>query len=246
LDRQQALDSHRDAFNMRSSRVTSDTLATRGDRLALVRAQVEVADNDVGPSDREVLAITEVDEHGQRVLDILFDPDALDAANAELDRRYGGGEAAAYPRQWEINRRIRRVIDLREWDALASESLLTPDFVFEDHRPIGAGALSRDAFIAILRTMIDLRPDAVLRLDHLLAMNERGSLFVAHWAGDETAGQFEIPSIGVGTVAADGRMQRSDLYGPDQLDAARARFAALGEPAPAISATSRQTSGVGC
>src|SRR5262249_17510136 len=32
------------------------------------------------------------------------------------------------------------------------------------------------------------------------------------------------------TGAADGRMQRFDLYGPDQLDEARARFAALATP----------------
>ena len=60
--------------------------------------------------------------------------------------------------------------------------------------------------------------------------------FVAHWAGDATAGEFEIPSIGVGAAAEDGRMQRSDLYGPDQLEEAWARFAALG--GPSLGATS--------
>ena len=94
LDRQQALDSQRASFDMRSSRISSEVLATRGDRLALARTRFEVADLDLGPSERELLAIVEVDERGQRVLDMLLDPDALDAAYAELDQRFAIGEAA--------------------------------------------------------------------------------------------------------------------------------------------------------
>jgi hypothetical protein len=135
-----------------------------------------------------------------------------------------------YLGRWDINRRLRDAMDARDWDALASAALVTPDFVFEDHRPMGAGVLSRDEFIALICAMVELRPDAILRLDHILAFDDRGSLFVAHWAGDAAAGQFEIPSIGVDAAAADGRMRRSDLFAPDQLDEAWARFTALGAP----------------
>jgi tetratricopeptide (TPR) repeat protein len=225
LDRQQALDSQRVAFEMRSSRMTREVLGTRGDRLALARARIEVADGDVGPSERELLAITEVDERGQRVLDILFDPDALAAAYAELDERYAQGEAAPFARAWDKSQRFMRALAARDWDNLTD--LLSPEFVIEDHRPIGWGRLSGDEWIGFLRALVELRPDAVSRVDHVLAMNERGNLFISHWEGDESGGQFEIPSITSSAFAADGRLKRTDVYGLDQLDEAQARFAAL-------------------
>ena len=92
--------------------------------------------------------------------------------------------------------------------------------------------LSGGDLIALIRAMVELRPDAILRLDHVLAINDCGSLYVAHWAGDDAEGQFEIPSITVYAAAADGRMRRCDLYDPDQLDEARARFAAIDRPTP--------------
>jgi len=79
--------------------------------------------------------------------------------------------------------------------------------------------------------MVELRPDAILRADHVLAINHRGALFVSHWIGDEASGQFEIPSIAFDTVSDDGRMQRWDVYDWTQLDEARAQFAAHGASA---------------
>src|SRR5262244_3342858 len=55
LDRDQHLASLRFRFDMRSSRTTSEVLATRGNRLALQRHRFELADHDVGPSEAESL-----------------------------------------------------------------------------------------------------------------------------------------------------------------------------------------------
>jgi hypothetical protein len=97
LDREQQLASLRFRFEMRSSRFRHEVLATRGHRLALVRARVNLDDGDVGPSESESLLVLESDEHGALV-QIAFDPDALDAAYAELDSRYAAGEAATHGR----------------------------------------------------------------------------------------------------------------------------------------------------
>src|SRR5262249_24475376 len=80
----------------RSSRFRHEVLATRGHRLALVRGRFELADGDVGPSETESLMVVECDERGDFCVAVVaFDPDAVAAAYAELDRRHAAGEATA-------------------------------------------------------------------------------------------------------------------------------------------------------
>jgi hypothetical protein len=62
----------------------------------LVWLRWEGSHGDVGPSEIEYLVVQEVDDHGDAVACVGFDPDALDAAYAELDRRHAAGEAAAH------------------------------------------------------------------------------------------------------------------------------------------------------
>src|SRR5262249_9342930 len=102
------------------------------------------------------------------------------------------------------------------------------DLVFEDHRLIGWGTLhSRDEYVARMRALVDLAPDVTVRLDHVLALNDRGTFVVGRWVGSREGGAFEIPFVGVVVLGPDGRIQRIDTYDLDQLDAARARFAEL-------------------
>src|SRR5262249_9871073 len=101
LDRDQHLVSLRFRFEMRSSRVTAEVLATRGQRLVLLRQRFGRAAGDVGPSEAEWRVVAECDERGGYVALVVFDPDALDAAYAELDRRHAAGEATADARARE-------------------------------------------------------------------------------------------------------------------------------------------------
>ena len=185
-----------------------------------------MSDADFGPSEVELLFIVEVDERGDRVADVVFNPNDLDAAYAELDRLYAEGEAAPFARTWERCQRVFGAVASRNWDDLAA--VLAPDFLFEDHRPLGPGILSKDEAIALMRALVELRPDAIIRNDHVLAINDRGALIISHWEGDEAGGQFEIPSIGFDTAGPDGRRLRWDAYDWSQLDEARAHFAELG------------------
>jgi hypothetical protein len=108
FDRGGQLESLRFLFAFRSSRWTAQLLATRGDRLALGRVRFEASDGDAGPSDVEVLQVTEVDDHGDAVAFVVFDPDDSDLAYAELDRRYAAGEAAADARALEASKHFER------------------------------------------------------------------------------------------------------------------------------------------
>jgi ketosteroid isomerase-like protein len=226
LDRVAHLHSLRLAFEMRSSRFRGQHLATRGDKLALERERFEGSDGDVGPSEVEFLEVVEVDDRGDRVAMVVFDPEDLDAACAELDDRYAAGEAAPYSRTWEVYRRHASSAATRDWERLASG--FAPDLVIEDHRPLGLLTLrSRDKFVASVRALLDLRPDARLRVDHVLALDDRRSVTVVRWEGGEPEGTFEIPAVVVTEYGPDGMRRREELYGLDQLDEAWARLAEL-------------------
>ena len=75
--------------------MTSDVVAIRGERLALVRTLYTGRDQRPEPFHTEVLRIAEIDADERIVAHIVFDSDDFDAAIAELDARYLAGEAAA-------------------------------------------------------------------------------------------------------------------------------------------------------
>jgi hypothetical protein len=109
-------------------------------------------------------------------------------------------------------------------------SLFAPGFLLQDHRLLGWGTLrSGDEYVARVRTLVELRPDVVVRMEHVLGFGDRALLAVVLWAGDEASGTFEIPVVVVGRVAAhpDGRYQQWHVYDLDQIDEARARFEEL-------------------
>jgi hypothetical protein len=96
LDRDEWLVSARPIVEMTSTRPSYEVLATRGDLLMLARYCRQGSDELVGPSEIEFLLVLEVDGRGDHVGVVMFNLDDLDAAHAELDRRYTAGEAAAH------------------------------------------------------------------------------------------------------------------------------------------------------
>jgi SnoaL-like domain len=127
--------------------------------------------------------------------------------------------------------RLARAVAARDWEQWAS--LFAPDLVLEDHRPRGWGTLqSRHEYMKCVRTLLDLRPDARGRIDHVLALEDRRSLAEATWVGSRDDGPFEIPVVVVSVFGPDGRIQRAHVYDCDQLDAARACYEALAAPVP--------------
>ncbi len=226
MDRDQHLEWIHTAFEMAPSRLDQEPLATRGNRLVLLRSLIDLSDRDFGPSEIGSLDVLEVDDHGERVMVIRFDPDDLDAAYAELDARYAAGEAAAHPAFTAGMQRVLRAVAARDWDPLAAA--FSPNAVLEDHRRVGWGTLSRgDEYAAMARSLVELRSDTVLRIDHVLALDQRGALLAGRWIGIEAEGTFEIPFVLVVESGRNGLIHGWHNYDPEQLDAARARFAEL-------------------
>ncbi len=226
LDKDQFLAFSREVFDITASRLESEIVATRGDRLALARLRFTGAGRSVGPTEIESLAVIEADAHGDRLAMVRFDSDSLDAAYAELDDRYAAGEAAPYASIWRTMRGVLRAFTSRDWARLAS--VLTPDLVFEDHRVLGSGALaSRDEYVARLRALVDLAPDVVMRIDHVLALDERGALMIGKMLGSREGGEFEIPMVTVRVLGPDGRIRHWHAHDLEQLGEARTRFESL-------------------
>jgi len=222
LNRNQHLESLRFRFEMPSSRIVSELLATRGSRLALTHGRFELAGDDIGPSESEWLVVEESNGHGLRAVMVAFDADDLDAAYAELDERYAAGEAAPYD-YWGLG--FSRAVVVRDWKALAA--VFAPDFFIEDHRPVGLLTLrSGDEYVASVRALLDLRPDAALRTHHVLALDDRRALRISGWVGGEPEGAFENSTVVVQLYDRDG-VRQWHLYNLDQLDEAWAQFEAL-------------------
>ena len=225
LDREGFLESMRPQFEMQASHSSQEVLATRGERLVLIVLRFGRADGDIGPSETESLMVIEVDERGDRIALVRFDAGDRDAAHAELDARYAGGEATRHPAMWAALWDVRRALAAHDWDRLAR--LVAADLVAEDHRLLGWGiARSAERYAAALRPLTELQSDVALRLDHLL-LRDRAALFVACWTGAGPAGAFEIPVVIAFRAGRDGRIDRVHHYSIEQIGAARARFAEL-------------------
>src|SRR5262249_22469146 len=101
------------------------------------------------------------------------------------------------------------------------------DFVIEDHRPVGLfTSFSRDEWVASARTLLGLRPDATVRLAHVIAIDDCRALTVGCWAGGEPEGAFETPNVVVRDIHPDGT-RFWHIYDLDQLDEAGARYDTL-------------------
>jgi len=225
LDRHGYVEFIRQLGDMRSVRIEGEMLATRGERLALGRLQVEVAGGDVGPSEVEFLDVIEANDRGETVARVRFDPADLDAAYAELDARFDAGEAAAHPRAAAWLGTLRRLTAARDWDGLVA--CCAPTFIAHDHRLVGWGTVHEAAaWVETVRVLADLAPDVRLRMDHT-RISARAWMSVGGWVGTRDGGPFEIALVAVFEVDEVGRQRQIDLYELTQLDQARARFAAI-------------------
>ena len=82
--------------------LTSTVVATRGQRLALIRVRSSVRGSVPGGVAAEMLSIVEIDTDNRLTDADLFDSDDIDAAFEELDARYLAGEAAAHAHTWSV------------------------------------------------------------------------------------------------------------------------------------------------
>ena len=103
--------------------VSSTIIATRGERLVLMRTRFSGSDQGPGAFLTDVLGLVEIDTDERIVAIVSFDLEDFDAAIAELDARYLAGEAAAHSRTWSTIARVHAGFNRHELPAM------TPDWV---------------------------------------------------------------------------------------------------------------------
>jgi len=236
LDCNEFLAFTRPLFEMHSTRASLDLLATRGERLALMRSTLEMANDSVGPSAIDSLLLIETDERGEIVAYDRYDVDDDEAARAEIQARWESGEGATHTHAAAWDMGFDAAVDRRDWDAAAT--VFAPTFVAYDHRLVSWGTLHGAAgFLVAVQALVEPAPDVRVRTHHVRA-SSRALLLEKVWLGTRDGGAFETPFLGVIEFDGSGRAIRMDVYDPQHLERALVRFAEVrgGRPADSPSA----------
>ncbi|OBG13160.1 regulator [Mycolicibacterium celeriflavum] len=204
--------------------VTPTVIATRGERLILMRARF-YSSRDQGPEAAfrtEVLCIVEINADSRVVASVAFDLDDIDAAFEELDARYLAGDAATHSRTWSLIARNYVGFNRREFPSAA------PDWVTIDHRR-GASFEPGD-LAAYIHSSWDITPDITVYIEDVHRLSDRGAVFTQVSNGSSQQG-FDVEWRELCLVTVDGELvNRAELFDEADLDAALARFDELSRP----------------
>jgi DNA-binding SARP family transcriptional activator len=222
-DRATAVAAVRAIADIGTKNLTSDVLAIRGDRLALVRTLHSGRDQRPEAFHTELLRIVEVDAVGRIMAYVAFDPDDFDAAIGELDARYLAGEAPPYSDTWSVIVRAHAALNGHEFPAT------TPDWVNIDHRR--GRAFAPGELTASIRAQWDLTPDISFYIEAVHRLTELGAVIASATRGTSRESfDAEWRQIDLLTFEGD-RISRCELFEEADIDTAIANFEQLSRPA---------------
>ena len=203
--------------------ITWTVIAIRGERLVLARIRTANREPQQGEFVLEMLGLGEIDTDDRIAGHVVFDPDEIDAAFAELDTRYLAGEAAGHARTWSVVSRAFAALNRRE---LAPT---TPDWAAVSHRRLLAS--EADNLTANIRAAWDLAPTINNRIEAVHRLNDLGAVVThAGYATSHEGADVEVRLIDLFTVEGD-LISRCEIFDEADLDAALARFDELSRPA---------------
>jgi DNA-binding SARP family transcriptional activator len=221
--RDAAIADMRSAVDLGLTDISLTVIATRGARLELCQTCIRYQDQPE-PFRMEFLSVVEINAEERIVARVAFDPDDIDAAFEELDARYRAGEAATYAHAWSLVTRAYAALNRRQLPEAAA------DWVNIDHRrlaPIPAGGLS-----AYLLATWDLSPQSGIRIEAVHRLSKVGAVVTQVVKGTSHQGfEAEWRTIDLSTYRGD-KINRSELFDEEDLDAALARFDELNRPPP--------------
>ena len=196
--------------------VTSTVVATRGERLMLVRGLYSRLDQGSDAFVTEVLNLFETNADDQIAASVVFGFDELDAALDELDARYLGGEAAPHAHTWSVITEAYAVLNRHELPAT------TPDWVNIDHRrgtSFAPGDMTDN-----MRALWDQTPDFSIYIETVHLLSNRGAV-VTHTAKGTSQEGFDAEwrAIDITTVEGD-LINRAEIFDEADIGVALARF----------------------
>ena len=193
------------------------TLATRGERLSLSHVLWRGGDR----FEVETMHVIEADPDGLILANVVFDPADLDAAYAELDRRFAEGQGAtsqppALPMTLALEGadRYDEHFRRRDWDGIAE--LIAEDVTIDDRR-----FQQRVEGRATVLQNLQLIGDVMQRSCTPVAT--RGQLLAllrCAYSSGRGEGHVEMDSLEVGEIDADGKLRAIVAFASDDVDAA--------------------------
>ena len=217
------IEGSRAAVDLGVTNATSAVIATRGDRVALLRTHYSDRDQ---ARQNDVLQIVEIDAEEQMGANVVFDLDDIEAAFEELDARYLAGEAAAHARTWSVVAGGYAALNRHEVPPT------TPDFVNTDHRR--GIAFEPGDMIQYIRATFDVAPDVNIRIMYVHRLSSLG-VVVTHAAYGTSQEGFGAEWREIALLTVDGDLvNRCEMFDETDVDAAVARFEELGRPAPRL------------
>jgi DNA-binding SARP family transcriptional activator len=227
----QIVDMHAIA-SLRITELTSTVMATRGERLVLVRCRFAFRDQGPEAFLGELLGIAEINADERIVAAVSFDLDDMDAAFEELDARYLAGEAAAHSHTWSLITGAFAAINRHELPELK------PDWVNIDHRR--GAAFAAGEMTAYLHDLLDDTPDINVYIEVVNRLNNLGAVVTQAAHGSSQQGfQAEWREIGIFTFDGD-LLGRYELFDEADLDSALAKFEQLSRSAPRLANSATQ------
>ena len=216
----------RAATDLGATVTTSDVIATRGERLALLRIRMSIRDHEPSEFGLESLNIVEIDTDVRIAAIITFDPDDIDAAFEELDARYLAGEAEPYAQTWSGVMSGHAMLNRHEITAT------TPDLVSIDHRR--GPSFPPGELIAYIRAGWDLDQDVISYVETVHRLTDLGAVTTHAQYGSSQEG-FDAEWRAIALLKFKGDMlSRCEIFDEADLDAALARFDELSRPAPRL------------
>jgi hypothetical protein len=202
---------------------TPTYIATRGERLALMRLRFSVRDHGDEGFVTDVLGICEINADERIVAAVSFDLDDLDGAFEELDARYLAGEAAAHPRTWLAQIQVR--IAYNQHKVFPT----TEDFVSVDHRR--GTAFPPDTMVPYVADAWNVVPNLKGYIETVHRLTDSSVLSTVVRTGTSQDGfDAEWREIGLVTFKGD-QICRFEVFDEADLDAALARFDEIEPPA---------------
>ena len=196
--------------------VTSSVVATRGERLALMRGRFSDRDQVPEAYLTEFVGIVEINADERIVALVLFDLDDIDAAFEELDARYLTGEAAPYARVWQLGMNTIGELNRHERGPMIGR------FVYADHRRIPFA--SGEEFGRGVEELWALVPNARYRTKAVHALDSHGTVATLVIEGtDAHGGELQWGRI----ILFGSEEPRVEVYEEEDVDAALARFEEL-------------------
>jgi hypothetical protein len=215
-------------FAFDDMRLEETLLATRGDRLALVRTTATFRYGvELTPAEVVCLNVNQVNEHGLITHSLLFDNDDAQAAQDELEARYLAlvGLEPRPNRALESMERAMRAFECRNWDAFSAG--FHPDAILDDRRRGFSVYLTGDDAISSARVMFDMA-EATWRCGPVAAAGDRVAVVQYEiWGTDGAVGEIEVQTLTVVEVDGNGRIVRQVSFDVDDRVKAEAEMHAL-------------------